>query len=248
MKKIFGLAMAAVFATFFLASCSSTQVLKTVEDVLNASTGGDGQVSNSMIASGLKEALNKGVSTGVARTSKKDGYLKNPLIKILWPKEAEKVANTLRDVGLGGEVDKVVTSLNRAAEKASVKAKPIFVDAVKQLTFQDVMGILKGSDNAATDYLRRTTSKSLTTAFTPVIDNSLKEVDATKYWGDIFNTYNRIPLVKKQVNPDLTAYVTDQALGGLFTMIEKEEKLIRKDPIARTTDILKKVFALQDKS
>lgn len=249
MKKIFGLAFGATFAILLMASCSSKELLKTGGDILNAmGTSSEGAVSESTIAMGLKEALTSGISKGVVKTSKKDGFFKNPLIKILWPEEAIKVANTLRNVGLGGEIDKVETSLNRAAERASAKAKPIFVNAIKQITFQDVMGILKGNDNAATDYLRRTTSTQLTSAFTPVINTSLSEVNATKHWNDVFTAYNKIPLVDKKVDTDLTGYVTGQALSGLFTMIEKEEKLIRKDPIARTTDILKKVFSLQDKS
>ncbi len=227
-------------------SCTPTEVKKAVNTVLEGVETGGGGITNQEIGMGLKEALVQGITKGVGITSKRDGFLKNPQIKIPWPKDVQKVANTLRDIGLGGEVDKVVMSLNRGAEDAAVKAKPIFVNAIKQLTFQDVMGILKGGDNAATDFLRRTTSTQLTKEFKSPIKASLDKVNATKYWGDIINTYNKIPTVRNKANADLTGYVTDKALDGLFLMVAKEEKKIRKDPIARGTELLKKVFALQD--
>jgi len=241
MKKIFLFAISLAF----MVSCSSTEVLKTVDSVLNAATGEDG-LTNDQIGMGLKQALTQGISKGVNITSKKDGFFKNPQIKIPWPAEALKVEKTLRDLGINKEVDQAILSLNRAAENAATKAKPIFVDAIKQLTFQDVMNILKGNDNAATDFLRRTTSSKLTAEFRPVISNSLGQVNATKHWTDVFNAYNKIPFVSKPVDTDLEGYVTGKALDGLFLMVEKEEKLIRKDPIARGTELLKKVFALQD--
>jgi len=228
----------------FMVSCSSTEVLKTVDSVLGAVTE-DGALTNDQIGMGLKEALTQGITKGVSLTSKQDGFFKNPQIKIPWPAEAIKVENTLRGLGINKEVDQAILSINRAAENAATKAKPIFVDAIKQLTFQDVMNILKGNDNAATDFLRRTTSTKLTTAFKPVISNSLDQVDATKHWESVFTAYNKVPLTKK-VDTDLEGYVTGKALDGLFLMVEKEEKLIRKDPIARGTELLKKVFALQD--
>ncbi len=221
------------------ASCTSTQ-FKQVMDAL-----GDSPLTNAQIGDGLKEALTQGISTGVNITSKKDGFFKNPKIKIPWPEDVRKVESKLRAVGLGGEVDKVVLSLNRAAEDAAVSAKPIFVSAIKSLTFNDVMGILKGQPNAATDFLRRTTSTQLEQKFRPSISTSLDKVDGTKYWGDVVGQYNKLPLVKK-VDTDLTGYVTDKAIGGLFTMVEKEEARIRENPVARGTDLLKKVFALQD--
>ncbi len=242
MKKVLLLITLATVTIF--SSCSSTDILKGVEQVLGAA--GDGQLTNAQIGQGLKEALTQGISKGAQTVSKTDGYFKNPKIKIPWPEDVRKVESTLRNIGLGKEVDKVVLSLNRAAEDAATKAKPIFVNAIKQLTFQDVMNIVKGPDNAATEFLQRVTTKDLRKEFNPVIGNSLNKVNATKYWGDIITQYNKVPLVKK-VDPDLKGYVTDKALKGLFTMVAQEEKKIRKDPIARTTDLMKKVFELQDK-
>lgn len=240
MKKIFFLLIMAVC----FGSCTSTDFQKTMDSVLKELEDG-GQLTNAQIGNGLKEALTQGITTGVKTVGKTDGYFKNPQIKIPWPKDVQKVENALRKVGLGGEVDKVVLSLNRAAEDAAVKAKPIFISAIKQLTFKDVMEILKGQDNAATEFLRRTTSSKLRGEFNPVIKTSLDKVNGTKYWGDIINRYNKIPLVQK-VNPDLTGYVTEKALDGLFTMVTKEEKKIRANPVARTTELMKKVFQLQD--
>jgi len=227
-------------------SCGSTTFLEDVGKVLDDVANGQSDVlSNKQIGDGLKEALVQGITKGAGQVSKTDGYFKNPTIKIPWPKDVQKVEKTLRDIGLGGQVDKVVLNLNRAAEDAAMKAKPIFIGAIKQLTFQDVMSILKGDDNAATNFLRRTTSNELRGEFSPVIQKSLDKMDATKHWGTAINSYNKIPMVK-DVNPDLNGYVTEKAMEGLFFMIEKEEKKIRKDPVARTTDLLKKVFKLQD--
>jgi len=190
--------------------------------------------------------LTKGLIKGVNVVSKENGYFSNPKIKIPWPDDVKKVETRLRSMGLDKQVDKVVLTLNRAAEEAATKAKPIFLNAIKQMTFSDAMNILKGENNAATNFLKRTTTNQLTAEFRPVIDNALQSTNGTKYWGDIINTYNKIPLVEK-VNPDLTGFVTGKAMDGLFTMVEKEELKIRKDPVARTTELLKKVFALQDK-
>jgi hypothetical protein len=170
-----------------------------------------------------------------------DGYFKNMEIKIPFPPEAANIENKLRAVGLGSQVDKAVLSINRAAEDAAKEAKPIFVSAITGMSIMDAIGIVKGSDNAATQYLQKTTSPELITKFRPVIQSSLDKVNATKYWTDVINTYNKIPLVQR-MNPDLAAYVTDQAIEGLFVMIAKEELKIRKDPVARTTEILRKVF------
>lgn len=245
MKKIVFIFCALVF----FASCDSAKVLKTLEDIVDASAGSGG-VSNIEIGAGLKEALNIGIVKGASAVSKTDGFLKNPQIKIPWPSEVQKVANTLNQFGMNGLVDKVETSLNRAAEKAAIEAKPIFMAAIKQLTFQDVMSILQGNDNAATEYLKRTTSTELMSKFQPIIKNSLNNVNATKYWDDVAKAVDK-PLIKQVLNVDigqvnLDEYVTGKALDGLFTMVAKEELKIRKDPVARTSDILKRVFSLQD--
>lgn len=196
------------------------------------------------VAEGLKEALTNGISKGSDLVSKADGYFKNPEIKIPFPPDVKKVENRLRQIGMGSEVDKFVLSLNRGAEDAAKEAKPIFVAAIKQMTIDDAFGILKGQPDAATQFLKRTTSTQLKEKFKPIVQASLDKVSATAYYGDIVNTYNKIPLVEK-VNPDLNEYATDRAIQGLFIMIAKEEKNIRQDPLARTSDLLKKVFGGQ---
>lgn len=205
----------------------------------------DGEsVSTEEVAQGLKEALTNGVSKGSDLVSQVDGYFKNPEIKILFPPEVKQVESRLRQVGLGDEVDRFVLTLNRGAEDAAKEAKPIFVEAVRQMTIQDAWAILRGENDAATQYLKKSTSSLLKEKFKPIIQNSLSKVNATKYYGDLVNTYNRIPLVQK-VNPDLDEYATDKAIEGLFVMIAKEEKNIRENPLARTSELLKKVFGSQ---
>jgi len=227
-----------LFLLVLLNSCSNAQFLQDVSKTLGASTGG---YTESEAAQGIKEALIKGTNEGVHIVSVVDGYFKNLEIKIPFPPEAQSIESKLRAVGLGNQIDKAVLSINRAAEDAAKEAKPVFVSAITGMTVMDAISIVKGADNAATQYLQKTTSTGLKASFEPVIKNSLDKVDATKYWTDIMNTYNKIPLVQK-MNPDLTAYVTDKAVEGLFVMITKEELKIRKDPLARTTELLKKVF------
>jgi hypothetical protein len=226
-----------------LAACTSAQINQTLGDI-NKSMGSETPLSTAEVAEGLKEALIKGISTGSDLASSVDGYFKNPEIKIPFPPEVQKVETKLRQIGLGNEVDKFVLTLNRGAEDAAKEAKPIFIEAIRQMTIPDAWGILKGNDDAATQYLKRTTSGLLKDKFKPVINNSLQKVSATRYYSDIVNTYNKIPLTE-DVNPNLDDYATDKAIEGLFTMIAKEEKNIRQDPLARTTDLLKKVFAAQ---
>ena len=224
-----------------LPSCTSQQILSGVGAVL-----GSGEITEQEAGSGLRDALLQGVAESAENLSVENGYFKNTLIKIPFPEDAVKVANTLRDIGLGQEVDKVILSLNRAAEDAAREAKPIFVNAIKQMTLNDAMDILFGAEDAATNYLKKTCSLELTQKFSPVINTSLTKVNATKYWADVMNTYNKIPLVKK-INPDLTAYVTQKALDGLFYSIAKEERKIRENPAARTTLLLQKVFGYRDR-
>jgi len=199
-----------------------------------------GSLTNEQVVAGLKEALSVGTERGTKTVSSLNGFFSNAAIKILMPPEAQKVEKTLRSVGLGKQVDDAILSMNRAAEDAAKSATPIFVNAVKQMTFQDAMGILKGADNAATSYLQSKTTPQLTEAFRPVIEESLKKVDATKYWNTVFTNYNKFS--KEKINTDLSAYVTEKALAGIFVQLAEEEKKIRKDPAARTTDILKQVF------
>jgi hypothetical protein len=202
--------------------------------------------TNTEINSGIKEALEKGTGISAERLSAQNGYLGNLDVKILFPQEAKKVESTLRSLGLGSMCDQVITSLNRAAEDAAMEAKPIFVDAIKQMSFQDVQKILLGEKNAATQYFQGTTTTSLSAKFSPIIDASLKKVDATKYWSDVMTRYNKVPFVKK-VDTDLTAYVTQKAIDGLFIEIAKEELKIRENISARTSPLLQKVFGYAEK-
>jgi hypothetical protein len=226
---------------FVLTGCTTAQINQTLGDVNKALGTTQSPLTTGEVAEGLKEALIKGISKGSDLVSITDGYFKNPEIKIPFPPEVQKVENTLRNIGLGGQVDKFVLSLNRGAEDAAKEAKPIFIATIKSMTIQDAWAILKGEENAATEYLKRTTSGLLKEKFKPVIQTSLNKVNATKYYGEIVTRYNQIPLVDK-VNPNLDDYATDKAIEGLFTMIAKEEKEIRQDPVARTTELLKKVF------
>jgi hypothetical protein len=224
----------------FICACTTTQLNQTLGD-LNKTIGGEKPLTTAEVAEGLKEALINGISKGSDQVSQLDGYFKNPEIKIPFPPDVKKVENTLRDIGLGSEVDKFIMTLNRGAEDAAKEAKPIFISAIKSMTIDDAWGILKGEQDAATQYLKRTTSAQLKEKFKPAIQNSLSKVNATKYYSDLVTRYNKIPTVEK-VNPNLDDYATDKAIDGLFLMIAKEEKNIREDPVARTTDLLKKVF------
>jgi hypothetical protein len=204
-----------------------------------------GVLSNADIAAGLKEALDKGIDQQVTKLTATDGFYKNQLVKILLPAELQKVDKTLRDVGLGSLADEGLKMMNRAAEDAVKEATPIFVSAVKNMTFNDAKNILLGNDEAATSYLKNTTTSQLYTKFNPVIKSSFNKVGADKVWTNIITKYNTLPLVSK-VNPDLTDYVTTKALEGVYKMIAVEEKEIRTNLNARTSVLLKKVFALQD--
>ncbi len=221
----------------FLSSCSELQ------QVVNQLP--QGVISNTDIATGLREALDKGIDKQVTKLTLEDGFFNNDLVKIGLPEELQKVDKALRDIGLGNLADQGLKTLNRAAENAVKEATPIFVDAVKGITFDDAKNILLGADNAATQYLESGTSTALYHKFNPVIKNSFNKVGADKIWGNIITKYNTIPFVRK-VNPDLTDYVTQEALKGVYTMIAVEEKEIRTKISSRTSTLLKKVFALQD--
>jgi hypothetical protein len=229
----------AILLVMVLPSCTNAQFLKKVSKAIGTTNAGG--FTESEAADGIKEALMKGTGESVTIVSVIDGYFGNPEIKIPFPPDAKVVESKLRAVGLSNQVDKAILSINRAAEDAAKEAKPIFVAAVKGMSIQDAIGIVRGQDNAATQYLKKTTTLELTSKFQPVIKNSLDRVDATKYWQELFTTYNKIPFVQK-MNPDLTAYATEKAIEGLFVMIAKEELKIRKDPLARTSELLKKVF------
>ena len=242
-KHIFSL----LLVGFMLLSnaCTTEQILTTTNTILGS---GGGELTEGEAASGLKEALIQGITKGVLNASKTDGFNANSLIKIPFPPDAIKVSNTLRDLGLGKEVDKFVTTLNRGAEDAAQEAKPIFVNAIKSLTIKDAFNILKGDNKtAATDFLKRTTEAQLKTAFMPKMSASLDKVNATKYYSDLVTKYNNLPTTFKKVNPDLKDYATQLAIDGLFKLVAQEEQNIRKDPAARGTALLQKVFGAQDK-
>ncbi len=206
---------------------------------------GGGTLTQYQIGNGLKEALDNGIKNQVSKLTATNGFYRNKLVKILLPQELQVVDKTLRRIGLGSIADTGIKALNRAAEDAVKTATPIFVNAVKEMTFTDAKNILLGNNNAATTYLQQKTNKQLYKKFNPVIKNSFGKVGADRVWTNLINKYNRIPFVTK-VNPDLTDYVTQQALKGVFTMIEVEEKGIREKVGLRTSPLLKSVFALQD--
>jgi Protein of unknown function (DUF4197) len=203
-------------------------------------------ISQAEIGSGLKEALNNGISKQVVKLTAVDGFYKNEMVKILLPEELQKVDKTLRDIGMSKLADEGLKVLNRAAEDAVKESTPIFVDAIKGITFTDAKNILLGDERSATTYLQNATSTALYGKFNPVIKNSFAKVGADKVWTNIITKYNTIPLVKK-VNPDLTDYTTNKAMEGVFKMVAVEEKNIRTSLASRTSDLLKKVFALQDR-
>lgn len=240
---LFGLLLVVFTGCSALKELDVDKVIGGVDKVL-----GEGSLSNADVIAGLKEALTIGATNSVKNVNVTDGFLKNELIKIALPKEAQKVADVLTNtLGPIGEkaVNDFVVKLNRTAEDASAKAKPIFVDVVKDITIQDGFSILKGADNEATQYLKGKTYNKLVTAFKPDIETSLNKVKLNDAWRKVTKLYNNIPGTKP-VEVDLAQYTTNQATDGLFKLIEVEEKKIRKDPVARVSDVLKKVFSTLD--
>jgi hypothetical protein len=226
-----------IIVIFQLTACAELQ------QVINQLPNGG--ITNDQIANGLKEALNNGITNQVSTLAVEDGFFKNELTRILLPEELQKVDKTLRSIGLSKVADEGLKVLNRAAEDAVSEAIPIFVDAIKGMTFTDAKNILLGEKNAATSYLQSATSEALYQKFNPIIQQSFQKVGADKIWTDLITKYNNLPLTN-DVNPDLTDYVTGEALKGVFTMVEVEEKEIRANVGKRTTDLLRTVFALQD--
>ncbi len=216
-------------------------LLGKVKNAVSSKSGSS--LSTDDIVKGLKEALSVGTNNSTSKLSAADGFFKDAAVKVLMPPEAQKVEKTLRNVGAGKLVDDAILSLNRAAEDASKSAAPIFLDAIKGMSVQDALGILKGADTAATSYLKKSTTVKLTAAFKPIIDSSLQKTGATKYWAAVFDKYNKLPTTFNKVNTDLTGYATEKALSGIFYYVAQEEAKIRNNPAARVTDILKKVFA-----
>jgi hypothetical protein len=229
------------FCTIFLLVATASADAQFLKDAKKLLSGKTKALTEKDAADGIKEALIKGTGESVKIVSVINGYWGNPEIKIPFPPEAREMETKLRAVGFGKKVDEFNESMNRAAEKAATEAKDVFVAAIKELTVKDAINIVKGADNAATMYLQNTTSPALNSKFQPIIKTSLDNVNATKYWTDLITLYNKIPLVRK-MNPNLTEYVTARAIDGLFVMIAKEELKIRKDPVARTSELLRKVF------
>ena len=234
---------------------SLNQLIKKADKVMQgpkqtnptaAKTTGSGllgtNLSNADIVNGLKEALNVGTKNASAKLNTTNGFFSNQLVKIVLPQDVKNIESTLRSFGFNSLCDKLIMSLNRAAEDASGKAIPIFANAIMAMSITDGVNILRGGNNAATEFLKRTTTASLTSAFRPVIESSLRKVNATTYWNEVFKTYNKLPITKKKVNTDLTAYVTERALNGLFISVAEEEANIRKNPAAQVTGLLQKVF------
>jgi hypothetical protein len=232
------------FASTFLPTIASAQ-LKKVLDKVSTATGGTVNPSPAEMAMGLKEALEKGTAKGIDRLNLENGFLGNPAIKLPFPEEAIQVERSLRKIGLGNLCDQLITSLNRAAEDAVKEARPLFTQAIQEMTFKDVQGILLGSDRAATDYLQLSTTVGLKVKFAPPIQASLQKVGATAHWETVMTRYNKIPLVKP-VTTDLTAYVTEKALQGLFMEIAKEELALRKNINMRSSPLLQKVFGFAE--
>jgi len=228
------LAICIAFIAFNFSGLNTTQA-QNIKDFL----------SQDQIGKGLKEALDHGIKNQVSKLTAKDGFFKNKLVKILLPGDLQKVDKRLRRLGLRKLADEGLLLLNRAAEDAVKTATPIFVNAVKNITFDDAKQILLGEKDTATKYLQNGTSESLYKEFNPVIKKSFEKVGADKIWSQLISKYNGLPFVKK-VNPDLTDYVTLETLKGVFTMIAVEEEGIRKKIGLRDTDLLKKVFSLQD--
>jgi len=215
-------------------------ILSFACDTLKLPTGTG--ITDAEAAQGIREALNQGVDKGISFLNKTDGFFGNEAYKLFLPPDAKKIENALRTIGMGSMVDKAILQINRGAEDAVGYAKPIFADAIKEMTISDALNIVRGPGDAATNYFRQKTTEKLTTAFTPVIKNSLDKLSATKYYGDVVNTYNSLPTTFNKINPDLPSYVVGKAVDALFDRIAKEEANIRQNPVARTTEILKKVF------
>jgi hypothetical protein len=205
-------------------------------------------VTQAEAAQAIREALDQGTGRGIGVLNKPDGFFGNEVYKLFLPPDAQKVENTLRQLGFSSLVDKAILQINRAAEDAVGFARPIFLDAIKEMTIADAINIIKGPRDAATQYFRQKTTDKLTAAFLPVIKSSLEKFSATKYYSDLINTYNNFPTTVNKINPDLPSYVVNRAVTALFDQIALEEANIRANPVARTTEILKKVFGWAGRS
>ncbi len=220
----------------------STVILSGCDVLKSLPLPGGGGITEAEAGQGIKEALSQGLVGAVLRLNKEDGFFKDAFYKILLPPDAKKVENTLRDIGFGNMVDKAILQINRGAEDAAGFAKPIFLDAVRSMTLSDAIGLVRNGDTSATHFFREKTTDKLIAAFLPVIKASLDKVQATKYYGDVITKYNNFPTTFKKINPDLPSFVTNKATDALFDLVAIEERNIRTNIAARTSDILKKVF------
>lgn len=200
-----------------------------------------GGLSESRIIAGLKEALTIGAGNAINLTGRLDGFFRNAAIKILIPRQLNTLARGLRAVGMGEKVDEFELSMNRAAEKAAPQARKIFVNAIKQMTFNDARRILTGGDTAATEFFREKTSDDIARAMRPIIEKAMNDVGATRQYKDLVDQFRQIPFARTQ-SLDIDDYVVDKTLDGIFYMVGEEEKKIRKNPAARVTSILREVF------
>ena len=237
-----------IIATVFLVGCSQQELQRTMDSVNEVLEGQSGSLTSDEVASGLKEALVKGTNYAVDFSGVKDGFYKNPRLFIPFPEEAQKVKETALKLGLSNQVNTFEETLNRAAEQAVKEAKPIFVNAIMSMTVEDAFGLLRGGDNAATDFLRRKTSDQLFSKFKPKVDDAVNQVQLTKYWNPLASAYNTSTTFTggEAINPDLTEYVTNRSIDGLFKLIADEEKDIRENPAARVTELLKRVFGSEE--
>jgi hypothetical protein len=228
-----------LFSLFFIPAVPFAQI--SIPKILSGNKPAAG-ITESEAGQGVKEALTQGVTNAVLNLNKTDGFFGSEFYKMLLPEDAKKAEKTLRNIGMGAQVDKAILAINRGAEDAVGYAKPIFVDAIKGMTLTDALNIIKGSKDAATNYFKEKTKQKLIEAFTPSVKASLDKTEATKYYSDIINTYNKLPTTFKKADPNLTGYVVGKAIDALFDQVAKEEANIRANPLARTSDILKKVF------
>lgn len=219
-------------------ACSQIKLPKVLTPKTSSATG----ITESEAGQGIKDALAQGVTNAVLNLNKTDGFFGSEFYKMLLPPDAKKIETTLRKMGMGAQVDKAILSINRGAEDAVGYAKPIFLDAIKEMTLTDALNIVKGNKDAATQYFKQKTSQKLIEAFSPSVKSSLDKVDATKHYGELVTTYNKLPTTFNKVNPDLPSYVVGKAVDALFDQVAKEEANIRANPAARATDIMKKVF------
>ena len=233
-----------VCTSMLFSSCDTLSTIAKNADL--GALGNTGALSTAQIAEALKEALNQGVTKGVLSLNKTDGFFKDAAVKILFPSEVKVVENKLRDLGLGNLADEAILKMNRAAEDAAGGAKDIFINAIKSMTITDAMNILMGDKTACTEYLKKTSSSQLYAKMQPVVHASLNKVGALNVWTNVVTRYNQIPLVSK-VNPNLDDHITNKTMDGIFAKVAAEEQNIRTNPTVRATDLMKKVFAKQDK-